>query len=191
VALIVVGVSHHGASLEVRERLAYRTSEVHGLLDRVRAAADAREAVLLSTCNRTELYVVEGEREAAPAVWSLYGERLGDDASGVGYVRRDRDAVAHLFRVVSGMDSMVVGEAQIPGLADSLRAVPGVEAVSLPAAPARLESANVDAVLEVPDGIAARLAAGDSARVQLVYKESENRSSQAAERQFQQVVAAW
>jgi glutamyl-tRNA reductase len=114
-ALIVVGVSHHGASLEVRERLAYRTSEVHGLLDRVRAAADVREAVLLSTCNRTELYVVEGDREAAPAVWSLYGERLGDDASGFGYVRRDRDAVAHLFRVVSGMDSMVVGEAQIHG----------------------------------------------------------------------------
>jgi glutamyl-tRNA reductase len=115
VALIVVGVSHHGASLEVRERLAYRTSEVHGLLDRVRATADVREAVLLSTCNRTELYVVEGDREAAPAVWSLYGERLGDDASGFGYVRRDRDAVAHLFRVVSGMDSMVVGEAQIHG----------------------------------------------------------------------------
>ena len=114
-ALIVVGVSHHGASLEVRERLAYRTSEVHGLLDRVRATADVREAVLLSTCNRTELYVVEGEREATPAVWSLYGERLGDDASGFGYVRRDRDAVAHLFRVVSGMDSMVVGEAQIHG----------------------------------------------------------------------------
>ena len=114
-ALIVVGVSHHGASLEVRERLAYRTSEVHGILDRVRTTADVREAVLLSTCNRTELYVIEGEREAAPAVWSLYAERLGGDASGFGYVRRDRDAVAHLFRVVSGMDSMVVGEAQIHG----------------------------------------------------------------------------
>ena len=114
-ALIVVGVSHHGASLEVRERLAYRTSEVHGVLDRVRTTADVREAVLLSTCNRTELYVIEGELEAAPAVWSLYAERLGGDASGFGYVRRDRDAVAHLFRVVSGMDSMVVGEAQIHG----------------------------------------------------------------------------
>ncbi|HET7497169.1 MAG TPA: ABC transporter permease [Candidatus Eisenbacteria bacterium] len=76
----------------------------------------------------------------------------------------------------------MVGEAQIPGLADSLRAVRGVEAISLPAAPVRLEGANVDAVLEVPDGIAARVAAGDSAKVQLVYKESENRSSQAAER---------
>jgi glutamyl-tRNA reductase len=115
VAVIVVGMSHHGAPLDVRERLAYHTSEVHGILDRVRAMADVREAVLLSTCNRTELYVVEGEPDAAAAVWSLYGERLGGDASGFGYVRRDRDAVAHLFRVVSGMDSMVVGEAQIHG----------------------------------------------------------------------------
>jgi glutamyl-tRNA reductase len=115
VALIVVGVSHHGAPLDVRERLAYRASEVQPLLDRLRAAGEAREAVLLSTCNRTELYLVEGEGEAASRVWSLYGERLGADASGYGYVRRDRDAVAHLFRVVSGMDSMVVGEAQIHG----------------------------------------------------------------------------
>jgi glutamyl-tRNA reductase len=114
-ALIVVGLSHHGAPLDVRERLAYRTSEVHGLLDRVRTMTDVREAVLLSTCNRTELYLVEGEQDAASAVWSLYGERLGSDASGFGYVRRDRDAVAHLFRVVAGMDSMVVGEAQIHG----------------------------------------------------------------------------
>ena len=114
-AVIVVGVSHHGAPLDVRERLAYRTSEVHGVLDRVRNMADVRESVLLSTCNRTELYVVEGEQPAAPAVWSLYAERLGSDASGFGYVRRDRDAIAHLFRVVSGMDSLVVGEAQIHG----------------------------------------------------------------------------
>ena len=114
-AVIVVGVSHHGAPLEVRERLAYRASEVQGLLERVRSVAGAREAVVLSTCNRTELYLVEGEQEAAPTVWSLYGERLGGEASGFGYVRRDREAVAHLFRVVAGMDSMVLGEAQIHG----------------------------------------------------------------------------
>ena len=113
--LIVVGVSHHAAPLDVRERLAYRASEAHGLLEHMRSAAGAREAVLLSTCNRTEVYVVEGEHEAAPAVWSLYGQRLGGDASGFGYVRRDREAVAHLFRVVAGMDSMVLGEAQIHG----------------------------------------------------------------------------
>jgi len=115
VAVIVVGVSHRGATLEVRERLAFRASEIVGTLERVLSESGAREAVLLSTCNRTELYVVEGEHEAAASVWSLYSERLGADASGYGYVRRDRDAVSHLFRVVSGMDSMVVGEAQIHG----------------------------------------------------------------------------
>ena len=114
-AVIVVGVSHHGAPLEIRERLTYRANEVRAVLDRIRAESGAREAVLLSTCNRTELYVVEGETEVAPHVWSLYGERLGAEASGYGYVRRDRGAVEHLFRVVSGLDSMVVGEAQIHG----------------------------------------------------------------------------
>jgi glutamyl-tRNA reductase len=114
VALIVVGVSHHGAPLDVRERLAYRASEMLPLLHELRSGG-VREAVLLSTCNRTELYVVEGEHDAAPLVWSRYAERLGGDASGYGYVRRDRDAVAHLFRVAAGMDSMVVGEAQIHG----------------------------------------------------------------------------
>jgi glutamyl-tRNA reductase len=114
-AVIVVGVSHHGAPLEVRERLAYRPVEVASALQRFLDASEGREAVLLSTCNRTELYIVEGEREAAPPSWLLLAERLGADASGYGYVRRDREAVAHLYRVVSGMDSMVVGEAQIHG----------------------------------------------------------------------------
>ena len=114
-AVIVLGVSHHGAPLEVREQLAFRTSEVFDALERLRREAGAREGVLLSTCNRTELYLVEGETESAGAAWSLLSERLGRDASGYGYVRRDREAVAHLFRVASGMDSMVVGEAQIHG----------------------------------------------------------------------------
>lgn len=115
-ALIVVGVSHHGAPLDVRERLAFHSHEVLPSLARLRASAGAREGVVLSTCNRTELYLVEGtEERCAAAGWALLGERLGGDASGYGYVRRDRDAAAHLFRVVSGMDSMLVGEAQIHG----------------------------------------------------------------------------
>ncbi|HEV7992572.1 MAG TPA: glutamyl-tRNA reductase [Gemmatimonadaceae bacterium] len=114
-ALIVVGVSHHSAPVEIRERLAYRPSEILPTLERILAECGAREAVLLSTCNRTELYLVEGESDGANPVWAQFGERLGAQASGFGYVRRDRDAVAHLFRVVSGMDSMVVGEAQIHG----------------------------------------------------------------------------
>jgi glutamyl-tRNA reductase len=115
VALIVLGVSHHGAPLDVRERLAFRPHEVLPALEQLRTSAGAHEGVLLSTCNRTELYLVEGEEQCATAGWALLTERLGEEASGYGYVRRDREAATHLFRVAAGMDSMVVGEAQIHG----------------------------------------------------------------------------
>ena len=114
-ALIVLGVSHRGAPLDVRERLAFRNAEVLPALARLRERASAREGVLLSTCNRTEVYLVEGAEDAVAEGWSLLSERFGADVSGYGYVRRDREAAAHLFRVASGMDSMIVGEAQIHG----------------------------------------------------------------------------
>jgi len=115
VALIVVGINHRGASLEIRERIAYQPSEIGPALTALLDASSAREAVLLSTCNRTELYVVEGETDVIPTAWAALSARLGGDASSHGYVRRDRDAAAHLFRVTSGLDSMVLGEAQIHG----------------------------------------------------------------------------
>ncbi len=114
-ALTVVGVNHRGASLDVRERLAHRSTEAVPALEALRAASSAREAVMLSTCNRTEVYVVETDRDAVPDVWSAFAGKLGRDASEFGYVRRDRDAVTHLFRVASGLDSMILGEAQIHG----------------------------------------------------------------------------
>jgi glutamyl-tRNA reductase len=114
-ALTVVGVNHRGASLDVRERLAYRASDVSAALSSIAEQSDAREAVLLSTCNRTELYLVEGDDDAVAAAWAAFSERLGEDASRYGYVRRDKETAAHLFRVASGLDSMVLGEAQIHG----------------------------------------------------------------------------
>ena len=114
-ALTLVGLNHRGAPVEIRERVAYQASEVLAALDAMRESSGAGEAVLLSTCNRTEVYLVESEQDAAPTVWRALSQRLGTDASAYGYVRRDRDAVAHLFRVASGLDSMVLGEAQIHG----------------------------------------------------------------------------
>jgi glutamyl-tRNA reductase len=114
-ALIVVGINHRGASLEIRERIAYAASEIGKALTELREASSAHEIVLLSTCNRTELYLVEDDADVTPAAWAALSARLGGDASGYGYVRRDRDAVTHLFRVASGLDSMVLGEAQIHG----------------------------------------------------------------------------
>ncbi len=114
-ALIVVGVSHQTAPLAVRERLACPPGDVPTALAAIRSAAQAREGVLLSTCNRTEVFLVEGEAGASDAVYADWHRRLGEDPRGYAYVRRDRDAVAHLFRVAAGLDSMILGEAQIQG----------------------------------------------------------------------------
>jgi glutamyl-tRNA reductase len=114
-AIVVAGISHQGAALALREKIAYRPAELLPTLAELRGASGAREGVLLSTCNRTEFYAVEGGSDAAPAIWRTLSSRLGEEASSYGYVRRDRDAISHLFHVASGLDSMVLGEAQIYG----------------------------------------------------------------------------
>jgi glutamyl-tRNA reductase len=115
VGVIVVGVGHRTAPVEVRERIAFRPAELAAAVADIRARAGATEGVVLSTCNRTEFYLVEGDRPAAPAVWELLSERLGSDASVHGYTERDDRVVSHLFHVTAGLDSMVLGEAQIHG----------------------------------------------------------------------------
>ncbi|WP_028064428.1 glutamyl-tRNA reductase [Solirubrobacter soli] len=104
--LLVLGASHKTAPLAVRERLALLDGQVEPFLRELMARPGITEAVVLSTCNRTELYVVgedpEIARAALPADVALYSER-------------NCDAARHLYRVVSGLDSMVVGEAEIQG----------------------------------------------------------------------------
>ncbi|MDQ3082305.1 MAG: glutamyl-tRNA reductase [Gemmatimonadota bacterium] len=114
-SMIVAGMSHRTAPIEVREKLAFRAGECARVLDELRDRTGARETVLLSTCNRTEFYLAEGPDECAPQVWEIMSSRLGEEATRYSYVRRDRDAVTHLFRVASGLDSMILGEAQIHG----------------------------------------------------------------------------
>ena len=112
----VLGVNHRTAPLDVRERFAHGAHEVPGALARVMAAG-ASGGVLLSTCNRTEFYLVADEERVTDAVWDLLGERLegGAAAREYGYIARDRDAVRHLYRVSSGLESMILGESQIQG----------------------------------------------------------------------------
>lgn len=114
-ALIVAGVNHLTAPIEIREKLAYRASETGEVLTSVRERSEARESVILSTCNRTEFYISDGAEAATAAIAQLMSDKLGADVGPHLYVRRDRDAVAHLFRVASGLDSMILGEAQIHG----------------------------------------------------------------------------
>jgi glutamyl-tRNA reductase len=115
VALIVAGVNHTTAPIEVREKLAFRPSETLPELARLRSDGVMHEGVILSTCNRTELYLVEEKGDAFEHTCAILSSRLGEDASRFVYVRRDRETVAHLFAVTAGLDSMILGEAQIHG----------------------------------------------------------------------------
>jgi glutamyl-tRNA reductase len=113
--LVVAGVNHLTAPIDIRERLAFSSSEQSPLLREIRSIDGVREVALLSTCNRTEVYLVEGEDAGVSRVRRTFSTRLGHDSSPYLYVRQDRDAASHLFRVASGLDSMILGEAQISG----------------------------------------------------------------------------
>jgi len=115
VALIVAGVSHATAPIEIREKLAFRANEATAELARLRESGIIREGVVLSTCNRTEIYAVEQNGDSLPHISAMLSRRLGDDASGFMYVRRDRNVASHLFGVAAGLESMILGEAQIHG----------------------------------------------------------------------------
>ncbi len=114
-ALIVVGVNHTTASVEVREKLAFRPPETLVALAQFRADGVSREGVVLSTCNRTEVYLVEQNGDAFGHICAMLAARLGEDAAPFVYAHRDRETVTHLFAVAAGLNSMILGEAQIHG----------------------------------------------------------------------------
>lgn len=111
--LLALGASHKTAPLAVRERLALLDGQVEPFLQELTAHPGVSEAVAVSTCNRTELYVVGEDPEEAVA--AMLTGRAGADLSGALYSSRNCDAARHLYRVVSGLDSMIVGEAEIQG----------------------------------------------------------------------------
>ena len=113
-ALTLVGVSHRTAPLPVRERIVVSATETRRALGDLLADSGAREALVISTCNRTEFYVAGGA-DPVPSVLATFSRRLGEAAEPYAYVRRDREAVRHLFSVAAGLDSMILGEAQIQG----------------------------------------------------------------------------
>jgi glutamyl-tRNA reductase len=113
--LAVVGVSHRTAPIELRERFAFGRAELPGALISLSEYTGA-ETVVLSTCNRTEVYMAGPD--GADLARAVLAERVGmapDAAARHLYVHRDRGAAEHLFRVSSGLDSMILGEPQIQG----------------------------------------------------------------------------
>lgn len=120
--LHMIGCSHHDVAMEVRERLSFTSEQVQRLYETISRLHPSAESVLLSTCNRVELYAATSDRRDAESVMTT--EELSNVVAGIlghdpatirGHLtpRHDRAAVEHLFRVASSLDSLVVGEAQI------------------------------------------------------------------------------
>src|SRR5262245_52103845 len=117
--LIMVGCNHRQTSLTIRERLAFTTEQTVDALAAWNVIHPDAEAVLLSTCNRVELYAV-GESDATPITPETLTEHLAnfhnvplDELGGQLAILLDDEAIRHLFRVAASLDSMVIGEAQI------------------------------------------------------------------------------
>jgi len=119
VNLLVVGVSHHTAPVELLERLAVSAEQTPELLRRLLHSPYLGEAVVVSTCNRVEVYAaVSGFHGGLTDIGTALAERAGvtlAELTPALYVHYDTDAVRHTLRVAAGLDSMVVGEAQILG----------------------------------------------------------------------------
>jgi glutamyl-tRNA reductase len=116
-ALITLGLSHHTAPLDARERLAFTDSELPDALVRLRALPGVEEAAILSTCNRTEIFAVTDPEEEGRVVewWRRERQAPAGIIESHLFTLRDQSSVLHSLRVASGLDSMVLGEPQILG----------------------------------------------------------------------------
>ncbi|MBN2307903.1 MAG: glutamyl-tRNA reductase [Candidatus Hydrogenedentes bacterium] len=120
-SLAVVGLNHRSGSVELLERLGFSANELPRALRDLRNRADGAGVVILSTCNRVELYLHHAQMDSASlcaharallAEWHAIPESEFGDAL---YAFHGQDAITHLFRVASSLDSLVVGESQILG----------------------------------------------------------------------------
>jgi glutamyl-tRNA reductase len=119
VTLFVAGLSHKTAPVDVREQLAVEEDKLRELLCDLQATGTLQEVVILSTCNRVEVYgVAATTAEARGLAFRQLGRYRGVDPGDLEaylYTHEDADAIRHVFRVASSLDSMVIGEPQIGG----------------------------------------------------------------------------
>jgi glutamyl-tRNA reductase len=118
--IVLVGLNHRTAPVEVRERVSFNSEQARRASEELRSRGILEETLVLSTCNRSEVYGVppEASRESAPGLSTFLSEfhSVHMDVLGVSlYHHYDREAVRHLFRVAAGLDSMMLGEAEILG----------------------------------------------------------------------------
>jgi len=118
--IVLVGLNHRTAPVEVRERVSFTTEQARRAAEELRTRGILEETLVLSTCNRSEVYGVppESARESAPGLSSFLSEfhSVRSDLLGSSlYHHYDKDAIRHLFRVAAGLDSQLLGEAEILG----------------------------------------------------------------------------
>jgi glutamyl-tRNA reductase len=117
--LVVVGINHKQAPIEVRERFGLNERVIPEALRKIQCEPEIEEAVILSTCNRVEFVLIAFEKQDAMAGFrrfaeSVYGIHFDDFAASF-HVFREEEAMRYLFRVASGLDSLIIGEPQILG----------------------------------------------------------------------------
>ena len=115
--LLITGISHHTASLEIREKIAITRLDYATRVKELHALDGVEEVVVVSTCNRTEIYSI-GPKQSREQVrqWLQTKGGLSDaEMAQHCYVREREQAVHHLFRVAGGLESLVLGESQIVG----------------------------------------------------------------------------
>ena len=117
--IIALGLSHHSAPVQVRERFAFAESAIPAALEKLRASGLVDEAVILSTCNRVEIYAAtsRADHDALTGLrqFLLDHHQYLDPIANELYLLREPHSVEHLFKVACGMDSMVLGETEILG----------------------------------------------------------------------------
>lgn len=134
--LLALGVSHKTAPLELRERLALPEGRAARLMDELTEAGDASEATVISTCNRTEIYVFSQDPVTAESsvLSALAGQSEIRPTELVGhlYSLKGSEAARHLYRVTAGLDSMIIGESEIQGQVKRAHELALVEGASGP-----------------------------------------------------------
>lgn len=134
----LVGCSHHRTPVEIREKLAFSREQVQTALRQFRETFPNSEAVLLSTCNRTELYTASESDQAVPTheeMIEFLARARGLDPAEIQselFAESDETAVKHLFTVASSLDSMVIGEAQILAQVKQAYELAVAESLSMP-----------------------------------------------------------
>ena len=117
--VLVIGLNHKVADVDVREKLAFNGPKLEEGLIKFRDLPEVQEAIVLSTCNRVELYAnVTDNRKASESIKTFLSEYHGINRASLDtslYIYDEREAVKHVFRVAASLDSMVVGEPQILG----------------------------------------------------------------------------